>query len=40
LITDGVVLLRDRKLSPGRFAPGRFVEVAIVEVEGYELVGE
>jgi ribosomal protein S12 methylthiotransferase len=32
---DGVVLLRDRTLSPGRFA-----EVAIVEVEGYELVGE
>jgi ribosomal protein S12 methylthiotransferase len=37
---DGVVLLRDRTLTPGRFAPGRFVEVAIVEVEGYELVGE
>lgn len=32
---DGVVLLRDRALTPGRFA-----EVAIVEVEGYELVGE
>ena len=32
---DGVVLLRDRTLTPGRFA-----EVAIVEVEGYELVGE
>ena len=37
---DGVVLLRDRALTPGRFAPGRFVDVAIVEVEGYELVGE
>ena len=32
---DGVVLLRDRALTPGRFA-----DVAIVEVEGYELVGE
>ncbi|HEX7785162.1 MAG TPA: radical SAM protein, partial [Methylomirabilota bacterium] len=32
---DGVVLLRDRRLRPGRFA-----EVSIVEVEGYELVGE
>ena len=32
---DGVVLLRDRALTPGRFA-----EVRIVEVEGYELVGE
>jgi ribosomal protein S12 methylthiotransferase len=32
---DGVVHLRDRKLSPGRFA-----EVRIVEVDGYELVGE
>ena len=32
---DGVVLLRDRALTPGRFA-----EVSIVEVEGYELVGE
>jgi ribosomal protein S12 methylthiotransferase len=32
---DGVVLLRDRRLTPGRFA-----EVAIVEVEGYELVAE
>jgi len=30
-----VVLLRDRTLTPGRFA-----EVAIVEAEGYELVGE
>ncbi|HKZ08451.1 MAG TPA: 30S ribosomal protein S12 methylthiotransferase RimO [Methylomirabilota bacterium] len=32
---DGVVLLRDRRLVPGRFA-----EVRIVEVDGYELVGE
>jgi ribosomal protein S12 methylthiotransferase len=32
---DGVVLLRDRSLVPGRFA-----DVAITEVEGYELVGE
>ncbi|HEV8440967.1 MAG TPA: 30S ribosomal protein S12 methylthiotransferase RimO [Methylomirabilota bacterium] len=32
---DGVVLLRDRRLVPGRFA-----EVSIVEVDGYELVGE
>jgi ribosomal protein S12 methylthiotransferase len=32
---DGVVLLRDRALSPGRFA-----DVSIVEVDGYELVGE
>jgi ribosomal protein S12 methylthiotransferase len=32
---DGVVLLRDRRLTPGRFA-----EVRIVEVDGYELVGE
>ncbi len=32
---DGVVLLRDPKLSPGRFA-----EVSIVEADGYELVGE
>ncbi len=31
---DGVVLLRD-----GRLAPGRFAEVEIVEVDGYELVG-
>ncbi|MEK7445922.1 MAG: MiaB/RimO family radical SAM methylthiotransferase, partial [candidate division NC10 bacterium] len=31
---DGVVYLRDRALTPGRFA-----EVRIVEVEGYELVG-
>jgi hypothetical protein len=30
-----VVLLRDRALTPGRFA-----EVVVVEVEGYELVGE
>jgi ribosomal protein S12 methylthiotransferase len=37
---DGVVLLRDRALTPGRFAPGRFADVTIVEVEGYELVGE
>jgi ribosomal protein S12 methylthiotransferase len=32
---DGVVLLRD-----GRLTPGRFAEVRIVEVDGYELVGE
>jgi ribosomal protein S12 methylthiotransferase len=32
---DGVVLLRDAGLAPGRFA-----EVSIVEVDGYELVGE
>jgi ribosomal protein S12 methylthiotransferase len=32
---DGVVYLRDRSLTPGRFA-----RVRIVEVEGYELVGE
>jgi ribosomal protein S12 methylthiotransferase len=32
---DGVVLLRDSALTPGRFA-----EVSIVEVDGYELVGE
>jgi len=32
---DGVVYLRDSRLSPGRFA-----EVRIVEVDGYELVGE
>ena len=32
---DGVVLLRDGALRPGRFA-----EVSIVEVDGYELVGE
>jgi ribosomal protein S12 methylthiotransferase len=32
---DGVVLLRDKRLTPGRFA-----EVRIVEVDGYELVGE
>jgi ribosomal protein S12 methylthiotransferase len=32
---DGVVLLRDRRLTPGRFA-----EVRLVEVDGYELVGE
>jgi ribosomal protein S12 methylthiotransferase len=32
---DGVVYLRDRSLTPGRFARAR-----IVEVEGYELVGE
>ncbi len=31
---DGVVLLRDMRLTPGRFA-----EVRIVEVDGYELVG-
>jgi hypothetical protein len=30
-----VVLLRDRRLTPGRFA-----DVSIVEVDGYELVGE
>jgi ribosomal protein S12 methylthiotransferase len=32
---DGVVLLRDRSLTPGRFA-----QVRIVEVDGYELVGD
>jgi ribosomal protein S12 methylthiotransferase len=32
---DGVVYLRDRDLTPGRFA-----RIRIVEVEGYELVGE
>jgi ribosomal protein S12 methylthiotransferase len=32
---DGAVYLRDRDLTPGRFA-----RVRIVEVEGYELVGE
>jgi ribosomal protein S12 methylthiotransferase len=32
---DGVVYLRDRRLTPGRFA-----RIRIVEVEGYELVGE
>jgi ribosomal protein S12 methylthiotransferase len=32
---DGVVLLRNRALAPGRFA-----EVTIVEVDGYELVAE
>ena len=32
---DGVVYLRNRKLTPGRFA-----DVRIVEVDGYELVGE
>jgi ribosomal protein S12 methylthiotransferase len=32
---DGVVYLRSR-----RFTPGRFAEVRIVEVDGYELVGE
>src|SRR5262245_47962695 len=32
---DGVVLLREPTLTPGRFA-----EVSIVEVDGYELVGE
>ncbi|HEY3067324.1 MAG TPA: 30S ribosomal protein S12 methylthiotransferase RimO [Methylomirabilota bacterium] len=32
---DGVVYLRDRDLTPGRFA-----RVRVVEVEGYELVGE
>src|SRR5215831_15052172 len=32
---DGMVLLRNRRLTPGRFA-----EVRIVEVDGYELVGE
>jgi ribosomal protein S12 methylthiotransferase len=32
---DGVVYLRDRRLTPGHFA-----RVRIVEVEGYELVGE
>ena len=42
---DGVVLLRNRRLAPGRFVPGRFVpgrfvEVDVVEVDGYELVAE
>jgi ribosomal protein S12 methylthiotransferase len=32
---DGVVYLRDRRLTPGRFA-----EVRIAEVDGYELVAE
>ncbi|HXJ82880.1 MAG TPA: 30S ribosomal protein S12 methylthiotransferase RimO [Candidatus Methylomirabilis sp.] len=32
---DGVVLLRDARLQPGRFA-----DVTIVEVDGYELVGD
>jgi len=32
---DGVVLLRNRRLVPGKFA-----EVTIAEVDGYELVGE
>jgi len=32
---DGVVLLRNRRL-----VPGRFVEVDVVEVDGYELVAE
>jgi ribosomal protein S12 methylthiotransferase len=32
---DGVVYLRNGKLTPGRFA-----DVRIVEVDGYELVGE
>jgi ribosomal protein S12 methylthiotransferase len=32
---DGVVYLRDRSMTPGRFA-----RIRIVEVEGYELVGE
>ena len=32
---DGVVLLRDPRLRPGRFA-----DVTIVEVDGYELVGD
>src|SRR4030095_7441125 len=32
---DGVVSLRDRSLTPGKFA-----RIRIVEVEGYELVGE
>jgi len=32
---DGVVLLRNARLKPGRFA-----DVTIVEVDGYELVGE
>jgi ribosomal protein S12 methylthiotransferase len=32
---DGIVLLRDRRLMPGRFA-----DVSIAEVDGYELVGE
>ena len=37
---DGVVLLRNRRLAPGRILPGRFVEVDVVEVDGYELVAE
>jgi ribosomal protein S12 methylthiotransferase len=32
---DGVVYLKDRSLTPGRFS-----RIRIVEVEGYELVGE
>jgi ribosomal protein S12 methylthiotransferase len=32
---DGVVLLRDASLTPGRFA-----DVTLVEVDGYELVGD
>ncbi len=32
---DGVVLLRNRRLTPGRFA-----DVDVVEVDGYELVAE
>jgi ribosomal protein S12 methylthiotransferase len=32
---DGVVYLKDRSLTPGKFA-----RIRIVEVEGYELVGE
>jgi ribosomal protein S12 methylthiotransferase len=32
---DGVVLLRNRRL-----APGRFTDVDVVEVDGYELVAE
>jgi hypothetical protein len=32
---DGVVYLRDNRLTPGRFA-----EVRIVEVDGYEIVAE
>jgi ribosomal protein S12 methylthiotransferase len=32
---DGVVYLRNRTLTPGRFA-----EVRIIEADGYELVGE
>ena len=31
---DGLVYLRDRRLTPGRFAP-----VRIALVEGYELIG-